>query len=48
MAGGEGRFDEAQPLLDEARAIFERLRATPWLERVDRVERAPAEPAVVD
>ena len=43
-----GRSAEAEPLLDEARAIFERLRATPWLERIDRVELAPAEPAVVD
>ncbi len=43
-----GRSSEAEPLLGEARAIFERLRATPWLERVDRVELAPAEPAVVD
>ena len=30
-----GRVDEAQPLLDEARARFEPLRATPWLERID-------------
>jgi class 3 adenylate cyclase/tetratricopeptide (TPR) repeat protein len=29
------RADEAAPLLDEAREIFEPLRATPWLERVD-------------
>jgi class 3 adenylate cyclase/tetratricopeptide (TPR) repeat protein len=28
-----GRANEAGPLRDEARAIFERLRATPWLER---------------
>ena len=32
-----GREDEAGPLLDEARAIFERLRAAPWLERVDKL-----------
>jgi tetratricopeptide (TPR) repeat protein len=44
----EARGDEARPLLDEARQIFERLRATPWLERVERVEIASAEPAVVD
>ena len=43
-----GRVDEAQQLLDEARMTFERLRATPWLERVDRLELAPAEPARVD
>ena len=28
------RSDEAEPLLDEAREIFERLDATPWLARV--------------
>jgi class 3 adenylate cyclase/tetratricopeptide (TPR) repeat protein len=31
----EGRVDEAEPLLAEAREIFEGLRATPWLERCD-------------
>jgi class 3 adenylate cyclase len=30
-----GRMDEAVPLLDEARAIFERLGAVPWVERSD-------------
>jgi class 3 adenylate cyclase/tetratricopeptide (TPR) repeat protein len=30
---GQGRVDEAEPLLTEAREIFERLEATPWLER---------------
>ena len=30
-----GRRDEADALLAEARAVFERLRATPWLDRVD-------------
>ena len=34
---GEGRIDEAASLAAEARAIFERLRATPYLERVDRL-----------
>ena len=29
----QGRADEAKPLLDEARRTFERLGATPWLER---------------
>ncbi len=29
----EGRPEEAEPLLDEAREIFERLEATPWLDR---------------
>jgi hypothetical protein len=28
-----GRGNEAAPLRDEARAIFERLRARPWIER---------------
>ena len=30
-----GRRDEAEPLLAAAREVFERLNATPWLERVD-------------
>jgi class 3 adenylate cyclase/tetratricopeptide (TPR) repeat protein len=34
---GQGRADEATPLLAEANEIFERLEATPWLERVERV-----------
>jgi class 3 adenylate cyclase/tetratricopeptide (TPR) repeat protein len=29
----QGRPGDAEPLLDEAREIFERLEATPWLER---------------
>jgi class 3 adenylate cyclase/tetratricopeptide (TPR) repeat protein len=33
----QGRDDDAGPLLDEARAIFERLKATPWLERIDKL-----------
>jgi hypothetical protein len=33
---GQSRADEAEPLLDEAQEIFERLRATPWLERVSQ------------
>jgi class 3 adenylate cyclase/tetratricopeptide (TPR) repeat protein len=32
----QGRAEEAEPLLDEAREIFERLEATPWLERAGR------------
>jgi predicted ATPase len=43
-----GRGTEAEPLLDEARAIFERLRAVPWLERVDRVGLAAASTVVVE
>jgi len=30
---GQGRRDEAEPLLAEARETFERLEAAPWLER---------------
>ena len=30
------RLDHAQPLLEEAREIFERLQAAPWLERLQR------------
>ena len=45
---GNGRAAEAESLLDEARATFERLRATPWLERLGRVGRAAKEPAVAD
>jgi hypothetical protein len=33
---GQDRSDDAEPLLAEAREIFERLRATPWLERVSQ------------
>jgi tetratricopeptide (TPR) repeat protein len=40
---GEGRGEEAGPLLAEAREVFERLRARPWLERLDVV--APAQVA---
>jgi class 3 adenylate cyclase/tetratricopeptide (TPR) repeat protein len=32
-----GRGDDAEALLAEAREIFERLEATPWLERLERV-----------
>lgn len=37
-----GRGEEGRPLLVEARETFERLRATPWLERVDTL-RTPDE-----
>jgi hypothetical protein len=43
-----GRPDDAQPPLDEASEIFERLGAAPWLERLRGVERASAEPAMAD
>ena len=36
--GGVGRSDEVEPLLAEARGIFERLRTTPWLERLERAQ----------
>ena len=32
-----GRTAESEPLLAEAREIFARLEATPWLERAERV-----------
>ena len=32
-----GRADEAAPLLDEARTIFERMKAVRWLERLDEI-----------
>jgi hypothetical protein len=42
---GQGRVDEATASLTEAREIFERLGARPWLERVQRVdEREGASP----
>jgi ATP/maltotriose-dependent transcriptional regulator MalT len=40
-----GRHDEAEPLLVDARETFERLRATPWLERAAALSPAPASPA---
>jgi class 3 adenylate cyclase/tetratricopeptide (TPR) repeat protein len=33
---GQGRADDAGELLEEAREIFDRLEATPWLERTGR------------
>jgi tetratricopeptide (TPR) repeat protein len=45
---GAGRVDEAEPLLADAREIFDRLRARPWLERLDRVREASAQPAAVE
>jgi class 3 adenylate cyclase/tetratricopeptide (TPR) repeat protein len=41
---GEGRTEEAEPLLAEARETFERLEARPYLERVDATqqEQVPA------
>jgi class 3 adenylate cyclase/tetratricopeptide (TPR) repeat protein len=40
-----GRLDAAQPFLEEARVIFERLHATPWLARVDKLGGARVETA---
>jgi hypothetical protein len=37
-----GRTDEVRPLLQEARVTFEHLRATPWLDRIQRAEAAAA------
>jgi hypothetical protein len=39
----QGRAGEAEPLLSEAREIFDRLEATPWLERVSRTGVQPTE-----
>jgi class 3 adenylate cyclase/tetratricopeptide (TPR) repeat protein len=36
----EGRGDEAEPLLAEAREAFDRLGAVPWLERADALDRS--------
>ena len=36
-----GRGDDVAQLIAEAREIFERLRATPWLERLARLEPTP-------
>jgi class 3 adenylate cyclase/tetratricopeptide (TPR) repeat protein len=33
----EARPEDAKPLLDEAREIFERLEASPWVERVEAI-----------
>jgi hypothetical protein len=34
----QGRADEAREPLDDARGVFERMGARPWLERADAVE----------
>jgi hypothetical protein len=38
---GQGRGSEGQPLLAEAREIFERLKARPWVERLDPIAPMP-------
>jgi tetratricopeptide (TPR) repeat protein len=40
---GQGRSDEADPLLAEAAEAFERIQATPWLERVEALGAARGE-----
>jgi hypothetical protein len=40
-----GRAGEAEPMFEEARGIFERLQARPWLERLAKVQ-SPASAAV--
>ena len=42
----QGRAGEAEPLLAEARQTFERLQATPWLERTAQATRRRHEPEV--
>jgi tetratricopeptide (TPR) repeat protein len=42
---GEGRDTEAEPLLTQARETFERLRATPWLERLGTAGMRPVQSA---
>ena len=42
-----GRTDEATPLLEEARTVFEGLGARPWLERVDAARGSIVADAVV-
>jgi tetratricopeptide (TPR) repeat protein len=39
----EDRDGEAEPMLVEARDIFQRLEAAPWLDRIDRAEDRPVE-----
>jgi class 3 adenylate cyclase/tetratricopeptide (TPR) repeat protein len=41
--GAQGRADQADPLLNEARELFERLQAKPWLERADQARRVQVE-----
>jgi len=42
-----GRAEEAAPLLDEARTLFEGMRATRWLDRLEQVTGAPEAEAAV-
>ena len=36
----QNRGNEAEPLFSEAGQVFERLKAVPWLERLDEAEPA--------
>ena len=45
LLAAQDRRDDAQPLLTEAREIFERLKAKPWIERTDRVQPEVGVPA---
>jgi predicted ATPase len=44
---GQGRSADAEPLLAEAREIFERLEAKPWLERASQAAGAGRKPEAV-
>jgi class 3 adenylate cyclase/tetratricopeptide (TPR) repeat protein len=41
----QGRAEDAAPLLEEAREIFEQLKAKPWLERLEKLTPAVTLPA---
>jgi len=41
----QGRESDAAPLLAQAREVFERLGATPWLRRLDAVQAGEQIPA---
>ena len=45
LLAASGRAEECEPLQAEARETFERLRATPWLERVDALRVGAVTPA---
>ena len=42
LLADQGQASEAEPLLAEATEIFERLGATPWLERARRLASSDA------
>jgi tetratricopeptide (TPR) repeat protein len=45
LLAGQGRAADAEPLIDEAHEIFERLEAAPWIERASRISAATRVPA---